>query len=204
MESHHAVAFVVSDVASYDVSVHQTAAAECTICEWPQLGIDEARSLSAQAYVTPDGAATRLLIVRTSFITHEAQNALLKLFEEPPLTTRFVLIVPTDLQWLPTLRSRLVLQSEASIVTENEPWTTFLSLGYAERVAAVEQATKSKDITWQRAIKRGLVAMLTSRSIAFDGAARTRLQLVAERLLTRGASNKMLLEELALTLPTRV
>lgn len=51
---------------------------------------------------------TKLIIIATHRIFHEAQNALLKVFEEPPPGTYLVLIVPTEGNIIPTLRSRLL------------------------------------------------------------------------------------------------
>lgn len=201
MIPHHAIAFVVPDVTNYDPSAHKSEGVECSLLDWPQLGIDEARTLAEQAHRTPSGAVARLMIVRTSFITHEAQNALLKLFEEPPSTARFVLIVPTDLRFLPTLQSRISFEFVKPSVAINPCWSEFVACNYAERIAKIEFATKSKDVDWQRAIKRGTIDWVTQDKCSFDNIARARVLYAVERLLTRGASNKMLLEELALSLP---
>ncbi len=52
----------------------------------------------------------KILIIKTNFITREAQNALLKIFEEPTEQTHLFLIMPSAEALLPTLKSRLTLE----------------------------------------------------------------------------------------------
>ena len=169
---------------------------------WPQFGISEARLLIETSYHRPAEGATQLMVVRTEFITHEAQNALLKIFEEPPESTRLSLIVPPDLMLLPTLLSRLYVIKSRNEPNAVEQFDQFLSQSYGDRLQLVESALKRKDASWQRAIKRGLISYL-ERS-APNAASLKSLEFVARLLLTRGASNKFLLEHLALTLPVRL
>jgi len=51
----------------------------------------------------------KVLVIQTNFITVEAQNSLLKVFEEPTAETIFFLIMPSAEILLPTLKSRLTL-----------------------------------------------------------------------------------------------
>lgn len=168
----------------------------------PQLGIDDARSLVSAAYQRPATTATQTLVVRTDFITHEAQNALLKVLEEPPHSTQFIFVIPEGLAILPTLASRFFeLQLVASLQepTITEEFTFFLGGSYNERFRMVESALNSKDTAWQQSVKAGLMQYLESSSPENL----KELELVARFLLTRGASNKFLLEHLALSLPVR-
>lgn len=50
----------------------------------------------------------RLIVIAAERLFHEAQNALLKVFEEPAPGTTLVLVVPAEGPILPTLRSRLI------------------------------------------------------------------------------------------------
>jgi hypothetical protein len=57
-----------------------------------------------------DGKGGRkFFIIEVDSITHEAQNALLKIFEEPNEYAHFFLIIPSEELLLPTLRSRLFM-----------------------------------------------------------------------------------------------
>ncbi|MCK4386576.1 MAG: hypothetical protein KAV41_00610 [Candidatus Pacebacteria bacterium] len=51
----------------------------------------------------------KILIIKTNFITQEAQNSLLKIFEEPTEQTHLFLIMPSAEALLPTLKSRLTI-----------------------------------------------------------------------------------------------
>jgi len=68
-------------------------------------GIDDGRKLKE---IASRKAVTerQITIIACHSITREAQNALLKLFEEPTKNTHFFLIIKTSGQLLPTLRSR--------------------------------------------------------------------------------------------------
>ncbi|MFZ1987664.1 MAG: hypothetical protein WAV21_01355 [Minisyncoccia bacterium] len=69
--------------------------------------VEDARMLAAKAALSPLIGQKKLLIVSVGRLFHEAQNALLKLFEEPPVHTTLVLIVPSEGTIIETLRSRL-------------------------------------------------------------------------------------------------
>jgi|CXWL01.1.fsa_nt_gi DNA polymerase III delta prime subunit len=70
--------------------------------------VDDARALATSAWRAPDGNKGKVLIISVTRIFHEAQNALLKLFEEPPQDVTLILIIPSEGLLLPTLRSRLL------------------------------------------------------------------------------------------------
>src|SRR6185295_2675943 len=71
--------------------------------------VDDARRLADIAYAAPVGENGKAIIVSLTRVFHEAQNALLKLFEEPPRDVTLILVVPTEGLLLATLRSRLAL-----------------------------------------------------------------------------------------------
>jgi DNA polymerase III delta prime subunit len=70
------------------------------------LGIDEARKLSEQA-IRRAFVKKKIFFLAPDKITLEAQNALLKTFEEPIEDTHFFLVLREENQALPTLRSRV-------------------------------------------------------------------------------------------------
>ncbi|OGC84505.1 hypothetical protein A3F55_02080 [Candidatus Adlerbacteria bacterium RIFCSPHIGHO2_12_FULL_53_18] len=73
--------------------------------KFDRFGVDDARALIERSQLKNFGEATFLIAVGS--ITTEAQQALLKLFEEPQMGTTFVLIVPHG-TIIPTLRSRML------------------------------------------------------------------------------------------------
>lgn len=70
--------------------------------------LEDAKELIKEAYIAE--ASSKYLIVIAKSYRVEAQNALLKILEEPPLHIVFILIVPSKTALLPTIRSRM--QSE--------------------------------------------------------------------------------------------
>ena len=84
--------------------------------EFRTLTIENARALAdAQervAFAKGSSRPMKVFIIQADFITSEAQNALLKIFEEPTRDTHFFIISPQD-HILPTLRSRMqIIKSE--------------------------------------------------------------------------------------------
>ena len=199
--THHALVCRVDSVQSFSLNQTDTGA-DVYDQYFVKFGIEDARDLVLKAYGTPNTETTQCLVVRTDFITLEAQNALLKIVEEPPASTRFVFVLPNDFTILPTLASRFsgyVADTKVEI-QQNEIFDLFLKQNYKDRLQAIEQATKNKDINWQRAVKQGLISYLKQqKSIKQLG----QLEYIARMLLTRGASNKMLFDHLALLLAIR-
>ena len=105
--------------------------------------VDEARMLTDVVNRMPVAGDKKLVIAVAERIFHEAQNALLKAFEEPPEGTYLILIIPSEGTLLPTLRSRLLpLPGQ---VSESEDAKAFLS-GKAEKVveALLDRAKSDK------------------------------------------------------------
>jgi len=169
--------------------------AEEVVLQYDRLGVDNAKEIRCLAYNTPSEASIQQLIIRTSFATIEAQNALLKLFEEPPVTTKFILLVPTTAQLLPTLLSRVQQVKNKVETTQTNAFAEFRALPIVERLQMIDKELKKKDSTWLYDLQQSYVRWLQTGQTVTPS-----LQLVAERLNTRGASNKMLLELLALEL----
>lgn len=197
--SHHATVLRVDSPCNFVLPAEYIDSSQPRCIE--RFGIDDARELIHQAYQRPGEGEFQLLIIQTEFITNEAQNALLKVLEEPPSSTKFLFVLPHDHFLLPTLASRLFETADegaGAVKKANEDFEQFCSLAYGERIATIEQKTKKNDLDWQRSIKRGLTDHLTASKMYRQSA---ELEYVARLLLTRGASNKMLLEQAALTLP---
>ena len=162
------------------------------------LGIDQVRELVQRAHSTPAQARVQLLVVRTGSITHEAQNALLKVLEEPPHSTRFLFIVPPTCRLLRTVQSRVEVHHAASDTTDTTVLTEFLALPPAERLQLIESRVKRKDHTWVVQLQLALLAQLATNRA--PSSLRPGLVRSIERLNTRGAMNKWLLEDIALQL----
>jgi hypothetical protein len=171
---------------------------------YERFGIDEARELIALASLKNFNEAT--FFVALSSITSEAQQALLKLFEEPQEGTTFVLLVPHG-SLLPTLRSRMLaypdpLESGPELALAKE----FLAASGKARSDLIAAVLKDEEGTKERA--RDLInALETELSKQMgDPAARQALEDIAkvrDYLRDRSPSLKMLLEHLAVCIPAR-
>ena len=74
------------------------------------IGVERIRKLSAEVYVKPFLAKRKVYIFRdTQLITEQAQNAFLKLIEEPPEYAVFIFIAQNADLLLQTVRSRCVI-----------------------------------------------------------------------------------------------
>ncbi|MCB9810859.1 MAG: hypothetical protein H6779_00840 [Candidatus Nomurabacteria bacterium] len=176
---------------------------EISYIEKENFGIDDARELVRLAFLKPGQGDAKLLVVILKKITSEAQQALLKLLEEPPSTTKFIFLVGNDTELLPTLLSRFQTYEGSYQGTETnttDDFADFCKLNYAQRLVLIGKNLDAKG-DWVVNIKVGLAKYLSKRANSLDVDTMHSLLVVVTSLNTRGASNKMLLEEMALLLP---
>lgn len=193
---HHA--YLYSDPAALP-ALDVTDSADLVHEVYDKLPIDAVRELIRVAHLRPVGAAgTRVIVVETISITTEAQNALLKLLEEPPAHTVVHMLVRDQSQLLATLRSRFAKVDDQATVSLDEA-TVFLRASHYERLTLIADKTKAKDALWHRDLLTGLESVLVQQPDAT--AARTAVMFTRSRISGPGASVKMLLEHLALSLP---
>ena len=178
-------------------------------------GIDESRDLiERQSRKAVSGGKT-IFILGIHSITREAQNALLKVFEEPRGDTHFFLCIPNAEVLLPTLRSRMILLSPFSsspreailptLVAGAAP-EAFLDASVAKRLALVKDLSDAKDKSKAIGFLNMLEAALYKRAnlpavISVHVAAFEEIIRAREYLRDTAPSVKMLLEHLALSLP---
>lgn len=74
-----------------------------------KLSVDDAHAIHEILIKKPAQANWNVVVVYAHTLTEQAQNALLKILEEPPVHTRFILITDSIHPLLPTLRSRMNL-----------------------------------------------------------------------------------------------
>ncbi len=171
--------------------------------EVDKFGIDNSRSLIERAFIKPAESKKKLIIVSFSMITNQAEQALLKILEEPPLTTQFLFFLPKGINLLPTLNSRLQKIDFSEERDERlETLEQFSKLTIKDRLEKIDKELKSENIEWVKALKGDLLLELENKSNKYPLEVLEALYYVASNLYTRSASNKMLLEELALTFPS--
>lgn len=72
-----------------------------------ELAVDQIRQMAADASILPNEAAYKVYIIEEAeYMNGSAQNAALKILEEPPAWVVFILCVPGASALLPTVRSR--------------------------------------------------------------------------------------------------
>lgn len=90
-----------------ELNLETVANPDVTVMRYGLLSVDDARSLSDFARQSPVSGGDKAMIIAAGRVFGESQNALLKLFEEPPEHTHLFLILPSEGVILPTLRSRM-------------------------------------------------------------------------------------------------
>lgn len=170
-----------------------------------KFGIDESRWLTDAATLKP-ASGRALYVLGIASITSEAQQALLKLFEEPQQGVVFVVLLPHGLL-LPTLRSRMLAYPVRVASDEGaKDARTFLALTGKERSEFIAKLLKDKDEEGSKervrdfvnALERALQAQVKEPA-SRDGL--EDLAMVRDYLSDRAPSLKMLLEHLAVALP---
>lgn len=170
------------------------------------LSVDDARTLAAIEAQAPVAGDKKVIIIAAARLFGEAQNALLKLFEEPSPGSTLVLIIPSEGVLLPTLRSRLV-----PLPTATQPHAKgreFLALSKEERALylakLVERSKADKDSEKQGARRDMLVlAQDLTALLRHEGDRALLLDLTSfvEVLHSPSAPIKLIAEHLELVLP---
>lgn len=166
------------------------------------LNIDYARSLAESSSRKDFGSNKKFFILKINIITEEAQNALLKVFEEPTSGTHFFILMPQDIL-LPTLRSRMqiiYLENGSQKSSQN----SILKKGIAHRLEMIKEITdgiSDEEKTKQDAINllNRVEEELYANDILKNSDKLRVCQLTREALYDRGAPIKMILENLMLS-----
>lgn len=194
---------------------------DLVVFEYGLFSVDDARRVGAFATQSSVAGGSKLIVLATGRLFHEAQNALLKLFEEPTEGTTLVLIVPAVGILLPTLRSRLMALPEQGNTGEAASGATeaFLSANATERtklVAKLIARSKSDKEGEKQAARLEAVDIINGLTrIAY--AARSRggdtkeldlllrdLARFAPIMHERSAPLKLIFEHLLIVLPTKL
>ena len=176
------------------------------VFEYETFGIDEGRYIKNLESLKPVAGTRKIFIIAFHFITREAQNAFLKLFEEPNPSTHFFIITRSAEVLLPTLRSRLQVLTHFKENKSSELAKAFLKAVPGKRMDLVKKMLEMKDkhsvISFLDALERELYA---PGSLSFPGRARIfeEIQKVRGYAGDTGALLKMLLEHLALMAPAK-
>ncbi len=171
---------------------------------WDTLGIEEVRTIADRALLKST-TGTSLFILAASLITTQAQQALLKLAEEPPLGMVLVLLIPPGIL-LPALRSRFIQYPSVFTEDADEAGAELLRLPAGERSKMIATLLSEEEGVRDRvrhlldALEQTLYPLASARADVREGLAA--ITLVRSYLSDHSASLKLLLEHLAITLPS--
>lgn len=167
-------------------------------------GIDESRAISEIHRGHPVVHSRRIIIIEAQSITHEAQNALLKVLEEPVSHTHFFLIVPNESDLLPTVLSRLFIIKNEQSDSDATLGKNFLNMSISDRMVFVSKLAENKEKKQIDMFIRSLIfafrPYLTANTLD-SHIYMEKLLAVHEYIRSRGASVKALLEYVALAVP---
>ena len=106
-----------------------------------EIGVDQIRQVIGDAYVLPNEAERKVYIIEEAeTMNTAAQNAALKLLEEPPRGVIFLLCTSNPEQLLPTVRSRCAELSRNVGRREQDGDAVKLARAYVKTVASGDRA----------------------------------------------------------------
>ena len=193
------------------------------IGEFTTFGVDEGRELARLHLLSPLSHTMKVFVVAAQFFTIEAQNALLKIIEEPSTYAYFFLVTSNPDILLPTLRSRLwvieFLHNKNGNYTQHRYTGTggagvgslaasYLQAHPVHRMELVRDIIDRKDKTEVLKLVESLeelvaaqVKHIKSGSMQEYQRSIQNLMRAKQRLYSRAPSVKMILEHLSLVLP---
>lgn len=174
--------------------------------------IEDARAIKSLAETRPAaGGAVKIFLIMAKSMTVEAQNALLKLLEEPPSYAHFFFIIPSAHILLPTVRSRMRLVSSHGSVHDTVLAEEFLRVPPTKRMDWIKSFMD--DISKDKRPKHDAVELIKSlesviakrtghlpAGLSKDRAALEAIMLAERYSSDRAPSMKMLLEYIAMNL----
>lgn len=158
-------------------------------------GIDDARNFKAWVIGKPFTGEVKVAILSIKSITHEAQNALLKVLEEPPTGTYIFIQIESLGGILPTFISRVRVFDVSKENFNTDSSSEFLNNNVKKRFSIINNFAKkvNKDEI-QRLIKNLEETAYKTGTNSLDLKNILKAKIFAN---IRGSSSKMLLEWLA-------
>ena len=183
--------------------------------EFETFGIDDSRAIKELQSRRSFAGERKIFVLCAHFFTREAQNSLLKVFEEPTAHTHFFIITPNTESLLPTLKSRLFLitphrhqeSQESSRNDEAFSARDFLKRSRAKRLELLKDIIESKDknraILFLNELEHALYQVSAKGGSMTKDVRETFTEIGTYRsyLNDRSPSIKILLEHIALTAP---
>ncbi len=185
---------------------------DVVVMKYGLLTVEDARRVTELAAGKAFAGDTKVVIIAASRAYHEAQNALLKVFEEPPVGTYLFLILPSVGGLLPTLRSRVQILNnvEHSVFNISKSAEEFMTGSKEKRSAIIKKLTSGKDDEERRELRDEATALVNGieaaayQNLSLGGETPKLLSDIATlrmHLYDRSAPVKMILEHLSLVIP---
>ena len=108
------------------------------------ISVDQIRELKKDAYLIPGEASMKAFIINADAASVASQNILLKILEEPPANTIFIMQTDNPATLLPTVRSRYIEMKARSAAGNEAAGCEAAGLKASEGEASGSEATSSK------------------------------------------------------------
>ncbi len=159
-------------------------------------GIEESRLLKDFFSTRSFGEGKKVALVRTPRMTREAQNALLKISEEPAPGQHLFLIIPSSGLLIDTLKSRAQIIVRKNV--DGAADDSFLKLSIPERLKIVQKIATKKDKEVGIELLDTLIAVLKKKKMH---AALAEVYQARSYIGDQSSSLKLILEHISLILP---
>ncbi len=198
------------DFLENEVGVKKAANPDFWHGQFDSFGIDDGRLLK-EMQEKKAFSGKKIFVLEVNALTHQAQNSLLKMFEEPTSDTHFFLVLPSLSSLLPTLRSRFMVIERKSEDTVGVLARQFLLANKGERLKLAkefaDEISDEKKVKADAALLLGHLELLLKEKLGKKAMGRDEAQIFSELISARSylgdtsPSVKMLLEHVALVLP---
>jgi DNA polymerase III delta prime subunit len=187
-------------------NISQERGQDYAVSECVTFSIDDARALKEWQILTPLGKQ-KVHVLYADFITLEAQNALLKTFEEPADNTHIILAVPQPEMLLETLLSRAQVIIPTTAEGNTVSAQRFLQSSVPERLTFVQKLLeKSEDEEASAQVREKALSFVNqleeelSKKMQENKEKLEMILKLKKHLYMSGSSVRIILETLALTI----
>lgn len=174
--------------------------------------IDDAHDIKQRQMEKSADDGVKIFIIETQFINHHAQNALLKTLEEPTANTHFFIIMPSIRSLYDTFVSRCMVLGKNDHHVDRSEAQALLSLPLEKRLLSIADIIKAHENDENSGALRSHAIKIVS-DVEFLLYEQQKKQKVFQNVLifntlsnartylnTAGASVKMILEQIAISL----
>ena len=99
--------------------------------------LENAKEVIAEAYIAEKDE--KILVINANSFRTEAQNALLKIIEEPPRNIKFIIVTQSKNLLLPTIRSRMLIENNLTKKPKITLDLNLKSLSLKELISFIDQ-----------------------------------------------------------------